>query len=216
MNIKSKAIFFGITNIPGPLIFMVFLILPLAVNAQEIQPLPIIDISNETSRHIVIAAGSESVYQGHPTTLLMPDHKTMFCVWSRGHGGPSGPMARSDDGGLTWTRMDDQLPENYRNHRNCPSIYRLVDSKGKERLWVFSAHPEMPRIVSEDGGKSWQEMEPIGFKCVMTFSSVIKRKDGSYLGMYHKGPDGRDRSPLVVLQTITKDGGHLVAAEPGR
>jgi hypothetical protein len=143
----------------------------------------------------------------------MPDNKTMFCVWTRGHGGSSGPMARSDDGGLTWTRMDDQLPKPYRNHRNCPSIYRLVDPKGKERLWVFSAHPNMPRIVSEDGGKTWKEMEPLGFECVMTFSSVIKRNDGSYLGMYHRGPDGRDESPLVVLQTITKDGG-LTWSEP--
>ena len=203
---KRKSIIFGIVNIVRPLIFMVILILPLTVNGQAMQ-MPVVDISNETGRHIVIAAGTEAFYQGHPTTLLMPDHKTMFCVWSQGHGGPSGPMARSDDGGLTWVRMDDELPKNYRNHHNCPSIYRLVDPKGKERLWVLSARPEMPRIVSEDGGKSWQEMRPLGFKCVMTFSSVIKRKDGSYLGMYHKGPDGRDRSPLVVLQTITQDGG---------
>ena len=77
---------------------------------------PLVDISGETGRHVVIAAGTETVYQGHPTTLLMPDGNTMFAVWCIGHGGRSGPMARSDDGGLTWTRLDDQLPSGFRKH----------------------------------------------------------------------------------------------------
>ena len=95
--------------------------------AENDDKLPVIDISNQTYRHVIIAKGTENVYQGHPTTLLMPDNKTMFAVWSIGHGGPAGPMARSDDGGLTWTRLDDRLPEGYKKHVNCPSIYRLVD-----------------------------------------------------------------------------------------
>ncbi len=106
--------------------------------AQE-DHLPLIDISAETDRHVVIAAGSETVYQGHPTTLLMPDGKTMFCVWSVGHGGPSGTMARSDDGGLTWERLDDQLPREFSTYVNCPSIYRMTDEKGVSRIWVFVA-----------------------------------------------------------------------------
>jgi len=176
---------------------------------QETPDLPTVDISGETNRHVIIAQGSETVYQGHPTTLLMPDDKTMFAVWSVGHGGPTGPLARSDDSGLTWTRIDNTLPKGYLNHRNCPSIYRMVDPKGKERIWVYSARPDMPRIVSEDGGKTWSELDGLGkdFRCVMTFSSVTQLKDGSYMGMYHRGPDGQDRSPLEVLQTITKDGG---------
>ena len=116
-------------------------------------------------------------------------------------------MARSDDGGRTWTRLDDRLPANFRKFRNCPSIYRLVDGAGKERLWVFAAHPNMPRIVSQDSGQTWREMSALGFPCVMTFSSVVGLKDGRYVGLYHKGPGGKDRTPLEVLQTITADGG---------
>ena len=152
-------------------------------------PLPLVDISDETARHVVIAQGTEEVYQGHPTTLLMPDGKTMFAVWCIEHGGLAGPMARSDDGGLTWVRLDDQLPEGFRRHQNCPSIYRMVHPNGKERLWVFSAWPDMPRIVSEDGGETWREMEPLGFPCVMTFSSVVRLRNGNYLGMYHRRAD---------------------------
>ena len=189
--------------------------------AQEPAPdLPLLDISQEKDRHTMIAAGTKDVYQGHPTSVLMPDGKTIFCVWCVNHGGPAGPMARSDDGGKTWTRLDDILPENFKNHRNCPSIYRMVSADGKERLWVFSAQPRMPRIVSEDGGKTWKEMEPLGFPNVMTFSSVVEKnpgkQDGKYIGLYHHRinlegnvMDG-ERGPglnLAVAMTETEDGG---------
>jgi photosystem II stability/assembly factor-like uncharacterized protein len=119
-------------------------------------------------------------------------------------------MARSDDAGLTWKRLDDQLPAGFKKHRNCPSIYRMLDPKGKERLWVFSARPGMPRIVSEDSGRTWTEAKPLGVKCVMTFSSVIRLKDGSYLGMYHRRGPNR---VVQVMQIKTTDGG-LTWSEP--
>ena len=190
-----------------------FAIFPHSGLSKEAPDLPLIDISGETARHVIIAAGTEATYQGHPTTLLMPDGKTVFCVWCLNHGGAAGPMARSDDGGLTWARVDDSLPPGFSTHQNCPSIYRMIDAQGKERLWVFSAAlgtrggPGMPAIMSEDGGKTWEEMPPLNFPCVMTFSSMVRLKDGSYLGLYHKGPDGKDRAPLEVLKTSSKDGG---------
>ena len=128
------------------LIFLQFIILFLSQPSftQEKPDLPIIDISGDTFRHIVIAAGTENIYQGHPTTVLLADGKTMFCVWSIGHGGHAGPMAVSRDGGINWKRMDHELPENFKKHENCPGIYRMMDMKtGKVRLWVFSA-PLMP------------------------------------------------------------------------
>jgi len=80
----------------------------------------------------------------------------------------------------------------------------------------------MPSIMSEDEGETWKEMPPLGFPCVMTFSSIVKLKDGRFLGLYHKGPEGADKSPLAVYQTITADGGFtwsepaLVAAVEGK
>jgi hypothetical protein len=199
--------------------------------------LKILDISTETNRHVIVARGTPEpgAYHAHPTTTMLADNKTMFCVWNIGHGGHAGPMARSDDAGLTWTRMDDALPPNYVNFRNCPSIYRLTDAQGKERLWVFAASTRvqeprefagrwqgwMPRIVSEDAGKTWREEPPLGpmaaeastktwfsspFRCVMTFSSIVRLKDGSYLGMFHRGARGKDAN-LQVLQSHTRDGG---------
>lgn len=183
------------------------------IYAEEKMDLPLVDISRSTERHVVIAKGTKKVYQGHPTTLLMPDQKTIFAVWCINHGGAAGPMAKSVDGGKTWARLDESLPAGYKTHQNCPSIYRLEDPEGNSRLWVWSAAlgkrggPGMPSIMSEDDGESWKEMPPLGFPCVMTFSSMVRLKDGRYLGLYHKGPQGKDRSPLGVFQTITDDGG---------
>ena len=193
----------GKANIEYLVNWVPLLIAAVTVNAQEIQNLPVVDISNGTNRHVIIAQGTEKVYQGHPTTLLMPDGKTMFAVWCIDHGGYAGPMSRSVDGGQTWKRLDETLPEGFTKHKNCPSIYRMVDPEGRERLWVFSAEPLMPSIMSEDGGKTWKEMKPLGFPCVMTFSSIVELKDGSYLGMYHR----RGGDSLQVMQTVTQDGG---------
>lgn len=187
-----------------------------AVAARAAEP-PLVDLSGETARQVVVAAGTEKTYQGHPTALLMPDGRTMFCVWSVGHGGPAGPMARSDDGGMTWERLDDRLPEGFATHRNCPSIYRIVDPRGRARLWVFSARRNrgdggvdwMPAIMSEDDGATWREVEPLGdaYRCVMTFASMVPLADGSVLGLWHRGPGAADRAPLEVMQAVTRDGG---------
>ena len=192
-----------------------------------------INLSDDTHRQVVIARGSPEPdeYHAHPTTTMLADNKTIFCVWNLGHGGHAGPMARSDDAGLTWTRMDAALPPNYVNFKNCPSLYRLTDPMGKERLWVFAArtltdkeNPRpaqgrhegfMPRIVSEDDGKTWRELPPIGgriskedpFRNIMTFSSIVQLKDGSYMGFFHRGSGIGEEGTLQVLQSVTRDGG---------
>ena len=106
--------------------------------AEDWPDLPLADISGHKDRQTVIAQGTEEVYQGHPTTTLMPDGKTIFCVWCINHGGAAGPMARSDDGGVTWTRIDERMPPGYKTHLNCPSIYRMTDPAGKERPEILA------------------------------------------------------------------------------
>ncbi len=195
------------------------ILLPTLARAVETPDLKTIDLSGDKARQTVVAAGTAETYQGHPTTVLMPDGKTIFCVWCINHGGAAGPMARSDDGGVTWTRLDKELPPGFATHQNCPSIYRLVDPQGVERLFVWSAAlgkrggPGMPSIMSEDGGKTWIERPPLVFPCVMTFSSIVRLKDGKYLGLYHNGEANQDKGELKVLQTITADGG-LTWSEP--
>jgi hypothetical protein len=66
-------------------------------------PLLTVDLSGPAAatHHIMVARGTPEIYQGHPTTVLLPDGKPIYCVWTIGPCGPCGPMKRSDDGGLT-------------------------------------------------------------------------------------------------------------------
>ncbi|MCR5359292.1 MAG: glycoside hydrolase [Thermoguttaceae bacterium] len=186
------------------------------VRAQDKPDLPTVDLSGRKDLQVVIAQGTPEIYQGHPTAVLLPDGRTLIAVWTTGHGGFAGPMAESADAGLTWTRIDERAPEGYHRHKNCPSIYRMVNRDGDSFLWVFSAQPRMPRIVSRDDGRTWTEKEPLGLKNVMTFSSVIPKHpgetDGCYMGFYHRRisdsgevfdaePRGKGRLETLVAET---------------
>jgi hypothetical protein len=78
----------------------------------------------------------------------------------------------------------------------------------------------MPRIVSEDDGKTWRELRPIRgpiskddpFRNIMTFSSIVRLKDGSSLALFHRGSGIGEEGTLQVLQSITRDGGFTWSA----
>ena len=120
-------------------LFIALLFTPTALSAAApaFRYPPSLDLSRDTARHVVIAQGTAETYQGHPTTLLLPDGRTMFCVWTINHGGPCGPFARSDDGGRTWSLVRD-VPANWKTTRNCPALYRLTDPRGVARLFIYA------------------------------------------------------------------------------
>ncbi len=181
--------------------------------------LPVVDLSQDTARHVIIAQGTEEVYQGHPTTLLLPDGKTMFCVWTQGHGGPCGPMKRSDDGGKTWSDLL-PVPENWTTTRNCPALYRLTDPQGVTRLFVFagqgpggSRQPDngtMQRSFSLDDGRTWSPMQSIDLECVMPFCTIMPVEGGKKLiGLTNIRRPGetKDTKSNIVTQSESTDGG---------
>lgn len=45
----------------------------------------------------VVARGGKSIYNAHPTTVLLDDQKTLYCVWNIGHGGNASPLAKSSE-----------------------------------------------------------------------------------------------------------------------
>ena len=193
-----------------------------------------VDLSADEQRQVIVARGTTEAdaYHAHPATAMLADGRTIFCVWNIGHGGHAGPIARSDDAGLTWHRIDGVMPPNYVNFKGG-IIFRITDAHGKDRLWVFSGKTAVgkdevindfpgrlqgyvPRMVSEDDGKTWREEPPLGpgrlakdepFRCVFAFSTILPLKDGSHLGMFHRAAAAGGAATLQVMQSVTRDGG---------
>lgn len=206
---------------------------PLSAMSQN--AVPTIDISQDHYRQTIVAAGTPDVYQGHPYLSQNPEDSSLLLVWNINHGGYAGPIAKSFDGGLSWTRLDANAPEGFSSHKNCPSIYRLVDANGKAWNWVFTSQPWLARIVSGDEGETWEEKEPLGFANVMAFSSIIPKhrncSDGCYLGFFHRRraengdilneePPVKGRLEVVVSETndagFTWSEPRLIGAVTGR
>lgn len=187
------------------LLFICIFLFGNGMYAQSRSNMPWVDISSLKSKQIVIAQGTKDLYNGHPTTVMLDDNKTMYCVWTNGHGGRVAFLAVSGDGGLTWKQQ--QIPEDWSKTANCPSIYKLTDKEGKERLMIFAGSPNMSQTYSEDGGKTWSPVRSLDKPCVMAFASIVKLNNGDYLGMYHRGANDQDRHPLTLWQSISSDGG---------
>jgi hypothetical protein len=190
--------------------------LPVSPDAPEVAPLitiPTVDISGHTQRHVIVAAGTEVTYQGHVDTVLMPDGKTMFAVWAINHAGYLGPLARSDDAGLTWQRIE--TPENWREMRTTtPTIHRLVDPQGTERLFAFAGQDFPGRLrqsYSEDGGRTWTPMQDTGLAAECPPKSILAFDDGRRLVMWcdRRDPTSSSREDVapVVWKAESLDGG---------
>ena len=173
--------------------------------------IPTLDMAFETWRQVIV----ESIpgqYLGHPTTVLMPDNKTIFVTYPLGHGGPSAVLKKSTDGGLTWSERL-PVPDNWATATNCPCIHRLVDPHGVARLFVFEGNGQMRQACSEDGGETWTPFEPNGLHCVVAPITIVPIRGNRLLMHYHRGFSEQDRSPLTIWQSISEDGGLTWAPE---
>ncbi len=195
---------------------LLFLIAPQQQNNSHLPfGIPWIDLASQTERQVIVDR-EPGQYLGHPTTVLLPDQKTILIVYPKGHGKGSILMKRSTDGGKTWS---DRLPTppNWTTSQETPTIYPVVDAQGKYRLLLFSGLYPIRMSVSEDLGTTWSALEPIGpFGGIVAMSSLVALKTGQghYLALFHD--DGRyfqrPATPtrpvtFTLYQTLSTDGG---------
>ncbi|MEX1039556.1 MAG: sialidase family protein [Pirellulaceae bacterium] len=172
--------------------------------------IPLIDLADQTERQVVVDR-EPGQYLGHPTTVLLDDHRTMLAVYPKGHGRGAIVMKRSEDAGLTWS---DRLPtpESWKTSQEVPTIYPVVDPQGTKRLIMFSGLYPIRMAVSEDDGTTWSELEKIGdFGGIVAMSDLVRLSDGRYLTLFHD--DGRflrnegKATRFQVFQCLSSDGG---------
>ena len=172
--------------------------------------IPILDLSEQVQRQIVVDR-EPGQYLGHPTTVLLRDDRSILVVYPKGHGAGGIVMKRSDDGGLTWS---DRLPvpNNWATSKEVPTVYALVDPDGVRRLILFSGLYPIRMAVSEDEGRSWSGLQPIGaYGGIVAMASVAALPSGDHLAFWHD--DGRfiadsgEPGSFTVYQARSKDGG---------
>ena len=171
--------------------------------------MPLVDLSKDTKRHSVVAAGTKSIYQGHCDTVLLPDGKTMFTAWCLGHAQWIGPIAKSSDAGRTWSKPLD-VPGNWKETSNTPALHRLVAPDGMARLFCFAdgldwsrrGEPPYPihQSYSEDNGKTWTPMVPNGVQGEVPPKTIHAIDNGKRLVMWSDLPG-------YVVQSESLDGG---------
>ena len=181
-----------------------------------------IDLDAQTHRQVVVDR-EKGQYLGHPTTCLLENGKTMLCVYPKGHGRGAIVYKRSTDGGLTWS---DRLPtpKSWATSKEVPTLHRVIDPHGKKRIIMWSGLYPARLAVSEDDGKNWSELKPVGDWggiVVMGFVEPLATGQGHYLAMFHDDgrffgggpgetygvPSSKRTGTITLYKTFSQDGG---------
>jgi BNR repeat-like domain len=175
--------------------------------------IPVIDLSIETWRQVIVDR-EPGQYLGHPTTVLLEDGKTLIVVYPKGHGRGAILMKKSSNGGRTWSERL-PTPPSWETSLETPTIHRVVDRAGKKRLILFSGLYPIRMSLSEDDGRNWTELRPIGnFGGIVVMSALVRLRNGDYAAYFHDdgrflNGQGKSKNPpqFTVYRTLCQDGG---------
>lgn len=171
-----------------------------------------VDLDKRTELQLVVDR-EPGQYLGHVSTVLLEDGKTILTVYPKGHGRGPILMKRSTDGGRSWS---DRLatPANWTTSLETPTIHRVIDpSTGQKRLLLWSGLYPARTALSEDDGRTWTDLKPVGeWGGIVVMGFVERLKDGRYLAMFHDDgrffrEGGKAEGTFKLFKTVSRDGG---------
>ena len=191
--------------------------------SKDYYSIPFIDLDGKKEMQVIVDK-EKGQYLGHPSTVLLEDGKTMYCVYPKGHGIGSIVMKKSEDGGITWS---DRLPvpKSWGSSLEVPTLYPVEDAAGNKRIVLFSGRYPARMSFSEDNCQTWTELKTIGdWGGIVVMGDVIPLKTGkgNYMAMFHDDqryftndsrPFNQDvmiancMDEFTLLQTFSFDGG---------
>ncbi len=223
-GVASQPALGRLSLLPAPVLFL--LVAALGCGGGDGSSLRWIDWAAQTHRQVVVDR-EPGQYLGHPTTVLLPDERSILAVYPKGHGAGAIVMKRSHDGGLTWSERL-PTPASWATSMETPTVFPVDLPGGGRRLLLFSGMYPVRMAHSDDDGSTWTELEPIGhFGGIVAMSSVerLRSVDAELMALFHD--DGRylhratgrgEQSPGLesrfrVYKTISLDDG-LTWSEP--
>lgn len=184
------------------------LIASLAVTSE---PAPFVDLAERKDLQVVVDREAGQ-YLGHVSSVLLADQRTVLAVYPKGHGKGEIVLKKSTDGGATWSERL-ATPASWATSVECPSIHRVTDAAGKERLILWSGLYPARLSHSEDEGKTWSELAAAGdWGGIVVMGGVERLADGKYVAHFHDdgrffAKDGKNLKVGTVYQTVSDDGG---------
>jgi hypothetical protein len=193
------------------LLLLLVIALPRSLAGQD--KLQTIDLNDQHQRQVVVDREAGQ-YLGHPTTCLLEDGKTMLCVYPKGHGRGAIVYKRSSDGGRSWSERL-PTPASWATSQEVPTLHRVVDANGKQRIIMWSGLYPARLAVTEDDGETWSELKPVGDWggiVVMGFVAALNTGQGHYLAMFHDDgrfftSHGKRSDTFKLYKTFSTDGG---------
>lgn len=172
----------------------------------------LVDLNGDAARQTVVDREAGQ-YLGHVSTVVLGDGKTVLAAYPQGHGRGPIVLKQTVDNGRTWS---DRLPtpENWKTSLETPTLFRLRDPKtGQHRLVLFSGLYPIRTALSEDDGKTWSPLAPVGnWGGIVAMGSVVPMRDGRYRAYFHDDgrflrPGGGAAGTFTMLRSDSADGG---------
>ena len=144
-----------------------------------------IDLNNDQQRCITVDRETGQ-FLGQVSSVMLCDNKTIIAMYPKGHGRGSLVEKISRDGGLTWSERI-VLPESFITSMEVPTLYRLTDNNGKERIFLYSGYYPIRSAVSEDGGLSWTNLtQTFAHGGICAMGDIVELGEpGTYAALFH-------------------------------